>query len=762
MSRQGSVTPPQWPAASIFLAGIAFFVGGELTLGDTALSTRLLLAGTPLALLAAWWLARTNASRWWPQLEAALDRHDDAIEAIGPERLGLWIMLASGLGLFIELMLIRWHASMFQLFALYKNVSLLAAFLGLGLGYARGGLRPLLTPLVLPAVSLQFVVLYVFSQTSLHDHLRNPVFEQGAMGFARVHSISALLVAYGLLLLVFALTVVTCLPLGQLAARLMRREAALVAYSANLLGSLAGILSFTLLGYLWSPPAVWLVVGALGTVPFLARGASYWTVAPSIVCVAATVCMLAMPLSVDFSYLYSPYQVLTIESRRNEPVQLLANHSYFQHIVDLSPQSQGTDDRKKAAATYYELPYIVRPNPAEVLVVGSGTGNDVAAALRRGAGHVDAVEIDPVILDVGRRLHPENPYNDARVSPIVEDARSFIRRTDHRYDLIVYGLLDSHSQISGKSSVRLDSFVYTVEAFREARARLKPGGLIVMTFSLVNREQGRKMFDMLTQAFDGIEPVVFEASYDLGTSFVIGESLAIPAGIPLEDVTATVKGITAPVAVSTDDWPFLYMPQRTYPLSYVVVIFLLLLVSARMIGQMLPAGELRFAPVPFFLGAGFMLVETKSITELGLTLGNTWQVISVVIAGILVMAYLANRIILRYGRMPIVVAYGLLAASLLVGLSVSGGALTGLPQAVASIVIVVVLSAPMFFSGFAFSSEVAREGDLSKALSSNLFGAMVGGFLEYNSMYFGFRSLYVFALALYALAFLFSWRRQEA
>jgi hypothetical protein len=154
-----------------------------------------------------------------------------------------------------------------------------------------------------------------------------------------------------------------------------------------------------------------------------------------------------------------------------------------------------------------------------------------------------------------------------------------------------------------------------------------------------------------------------------------------------------------------------------------------------------------------------MLVETKSITELGLTLGNTWQVISVVIAGIMVMAYLANGIILRRGRMPAPIAYGLLAASLILGLAISGDALTGLPPPLARIAIVVVLTVPMFFSGFAFSSEVARAGDVAGALSSNLFGAMVGGFLEYNSMYFGFRSLYVIALALYALAFLFSVRK---
>ena len=224
--------------------------------------------------------------------------------------------------------------------------------------------------------------------------------------------------------------------------------------------------------------------------------------------------------------------------------------------------------------------------------------------------------------------------------------------------------------------------------------------------------------------------------------------------------TQRVKAVAAPVASSTDDWPFLYMSQRQYPLSYVVVIFILLAVSYFMIRQLLPRGPGQFNPVCFFLGAGFMLVETKSITELGLTLGNTWQVISVVIAGILIMAYLANRIILRWGSMPNAVAYGLLALSLMLGLTVSGASLAGLPPLLAQVVMVVILSLPMFFSGFAFSSELDRAGNVSAALSSNLFGAMLGGFLEYNSMYFGFRSLYVFALVLYGLAYLSALRRR--
>src|SRR5581483_4832661 len=109
--------------------------------------------------------------------------------------------------------------------------------------------------------------------------------------------------------------------------------------------------------------------------------------------------------------------------------------------------------------------------PGRVVVVGAGTGNDVAAGLRNGAQAIDAVEIDPAILMEGRAGHPEHPYSDTRVHAVVNDARSFLRNTNQHYDMVVYGLLDSHTLLSHASSVRLDSFVYTVEGLREARAR---------------------------------------------------------------------------------------------------------------------------------------------------------------------------------------------------------------------------------------------------------------------------------------------------
>ncbi|MHC4714956.1 MAG: hypothetical protein ACYTAN_17070 [Planctomycetota bacterium] len=163
----------------------------------------------------------------------------------------------------------------------------------------------------------------------------------------------------------------------------------------------------------------------------------------------------------------------------------------------------------------------------------------------------------------------------------------------------------------------------------------------------------------------------------------------------------------------------------------------------------------------FFLGAGFMLVETKAITELGLTFGNTWHVIGIVIIGILFMAFLANSFVRwRKVKSPFA-AYVLLFASLGLGLWVArGGGLSSTP--LGRVLSVALLTSPMVFSGVIFSTLLAKAKNISGVMAVNLVGAMLGGILEYNSMYFGFQFLYILGMVLYGIAFLTSLRRAPA
>lgn len=703
---------------------------------------------------------------WWPRLKEHLEDHTNALEALSDKHINGWIALASGLALYFELMIIRWQASSFQIFAYYKNVSLLSCFLGLGIGYAMGRRRPVATPLILPALAVQFVGMYVVRFIpNIQEALQNPIAEQLTMGLGNVGTLSAASLVYGFMVLVFTFNAMTFIPLGHLCSWLMQRRPKLAAYSWNLIGSLLGIVAFSLLSFGWTTPSIWLLCGAFGIMMFLNRSRSSSVVVPSALAAMVAIGVVASPFQIEGLEVYSPYQILSLRIYRDTPPVLLVNHLYYQRVVDLRSGSWVVNrPLDEGEANYYELPYMIKRRPDRVLVVGSGMGNDVAAGLRYGAGHIDAVEIDPAILKYGIRLHPEMPYQSDRVETIVNDARAFIRQTDRRYDLIVYGLLDSHTLLSGLASVRLDSFVYTVEGFRDARARLKDKGVITVSFAILSPQQGRKLFLMLKEAFDGWEPRVYRAPGSGHYTYVVGSGLVgtkASADIPHEDVTDVFADATLSADVSTDDWPFFYMPVRTYPMTYVVMMFILLGVSLLVARDILPGLGRGVSPVFFWLGAGFMLIEAKGITELGLTFGNTWLVTSAMISGVLVMAFLANLLIIRFGPPRPAVSYALLGGALIVGMGLSGINVADLPSNIGRTLMVTVLAVPLFFSGLAFSSELKRHGEVPAALSSNLLGSMLGGVLEYNSMYFGFRSLYLLAFVLYGLAFLCSIRARS-
>src|SRR5581483_3569741 len=208
---------------------------------------------------------------------------------------------------------------------------------------------------------------------------------------------------------------------------------------------------------------------------------------------------------------------------------------------------------------------------------------------------------------------------------------------------------------------------------------------------------------------------------------------------------------------STDDWPFFYMPVRSYPVSYAVMVGAVMVIAGTFVWGLMrndppaEAGSAKaFSWACFFLGAGFMLLETKAITELALFYGSTWVVVGVVITAILLMAFLANLLVMRVPRVNLFLVYGLLLASIAARLGFDASHLHG--QWSERILVTVLLTLPLFFARLAFSSELSKATSIGGAMGANLLGAMLGGCLEYNSMYFGYRSLYFLALGLYVLA----------
>src|SRR5262249_44384271 len=115
----------------------------------------------------------------------------------------------------------------------------------------------------------------------------------------------------------------------------------------------------------------------------------------------------------------------------------------------------------------------------DVLIIGAGSGNDIAHALRYDVDRIDAVEIDPVIQDIGIKSHPDRPYQNPRVIPHLDDGRHFLRTTYRDYDLVVYALVDSLVLHSSYANIRLESYLFPREAFEDIKRVLNPDGVFV-------------------------------------------------------------------------------------------------------------------------------------------------------------------------------------------------------------------------------------------------------------------------------------------
>jgi hypothetical protein len=401
-----------------------------------------------------------------------------------------------------------------------------------------------------------------------------------------------------------------------------------------------------------------------------------------------------------------------------------------------------------------------------VLILGAGSGTDVAAALMHGAEHVDAVEIDPTILRLGRQLHPDHPFDDPRVTVINDDARHYLRTTTKKYDLVVFALIDSLTLQSSFSGVRLESYMFTTESFRAVRDRLTDDGLLVVYNYFREKWLVDRLANIAAAAF-GSEPRVHvhEARAYLGI-MLAGPRLASLKTDPVipERVTAynqshqpapaRMHTRDASIEPATDDWPFLYLRDRHVPQHYIYALALILMVSVGAVLWVQRGQGGRWSWEFFFLGAGFMLLETKAIIQFALLWGSTWVVASLAIASVLGMALLATFIVSRVEiRRPGLIA-AVLVGLLLLNAVIPIGRVALNSRAAESVFYALLMFSPILCAGLLFGSWIKHSTSLARDYGTNLLGAMVGGVAEYLSLATGFRFLLLVVAAFYVAAVL--------
>ncbi|MBE0595083.1 MAG: hypothetical protein IH616_22070, partial [Gemmatimonadales bacterium] len=462
--------------------------------------------------------------------------------------------------LFFELAFIRYVPGHVRVFGFYLNFVLLATFLGMGVGLLRVEAVSRLRWIAVPATVALLLAVWFLADLLVEvpfdaDEALWGVFAPTPASAPRLGILPTTAILFGLCTVFF-------IPLGALLGREFRRFRPLVAYSLDIGGSLAGILVFGVLSLLRTPPAIWFGVGSVVWVLLSLDDRRY---AVAMAGLGAVSVALALATAGPQPEYWSPYYRINVQRSDEFVYRLSVNGSVHQYVIDFRPEATESSRFVRAVRTDYLAPYTLLRGADTVLVVGSGTGNDVALLLQAGVRYVDAVEIDPVILDIGRAVNPQDPYGDPRVHVHLGDARAFLDRTDRRYDAIVLGTLDSQTLLSGMTSLRLDNYVYTVEAFEALRSRLKPTGSLITYHMSPADYIGAKIYRLIESAFGAPPVVIFEPSHRLfNYTFIAG---AAAARAPDWRPPAAMVGTT--VSLPRDDWPYLYLREPTLPDHYV-------------------------------------------------------------------------------------------------------------------------------------------------------------------------------------------------
>ena len=678
-------------------------------------------------------------------------------EAKSPPIAGLRLFLISFVVLFFEMASIRWLNGSVEILAYFNNLVLISCFLGLGMGclLARKDIRLLKFFPVVWLVSILSIVW--LNRVGLRISYRDDIIFAGNQDY---YEEAGMMYVTFAALLSFVFNAVLFAILGQeLGKRLKDVRPNLKAYSWDIAGSFIGTITYAALAWTQSPPHVWFGLGSLIILFLLWEGRqSEKVIFQGALCIL--LCLTFMRRTYPLAF-WSPYYKVEIARYQNGKNQnlgykIFVDNLRIQDALHLGPETLLTTLGPWIA--YYELPYHF-VHPKKVLILGAGSGNEAVMALQHGVDEIHAVEIDPIIAGLGRWLHPDHPNLNPKVKVFVDDARSFLSKTRTRYDLVVLSALDSHKQIAGMANLRLESFVYTVESFRMMRHVLAPEGVLCLNLSSMRPWMGERVYWSLEKAF-GQAPTLFQTkgspyrsiAYVFGPKEVLSRDL-LPGKPSIQQLPP--YSVKPRIKLATDDWPYLYLKSNIVPTFCVVVFALAILISIAAVLGVEPKARrpnLHF----FFLGAGFMLLETRSITQAALLFGATWNVNAIVIGAIFIAIYIANMLVAKQLQPGRRLCYGLLFLTLVLGYFYPFSQLLSFAMVPRLLLASFVIALPIVWAAFIFSTSYKAQTECPEgAFGANLLGVVVGGSLEYSVNIWGLDALYLVAILLYFASFAF-------
>ncbi len=408
---------------------------------------------------------------------------------------------------------------------------------------------------------------------------------------------------------------------------------------------------------------------------------------------------------------------------------------------------------------YRALPFKLVPEKPKTLIIGPGGGSDVLYSLAAGSEKVTAVEMNPLMLRFVRHFGAQagNLYDHPQVEAILSEGRTFIRRTDRSFDVILMGFVDSWAAVASGGLSLSENHLYTVEAFKDYLDHLTPDGeLVILRWGVDaprlvsnavallgveeagkrvavlletregNREDPPQMIFMLkkrpwsTQETDqmvswpGVQPVIVPGRHveEPYASLFAGKTT-------FADFVAQARTRVEPVF---DDRPFFFARSKPWGLDPRMSrhfcadprpVLLVLCLAFFVFGK--PKGE-RVGPyaasVAYFasLGVGFIAVELSLLQHLTLLLGHPIFTLSILLFTLLAFGGLGSVSSARFRLGPVCLGVGALAAIYALALPRVVPTLLPLPLG-GRIAIAIVVVAPLgFLMGMPFPRGLQATG----------------------------------------------------